>query len=440
MIKLLLSNDFRYTLINQIWKLLSGPALLLFIPIYLSSSYQGYWYSFISLAALVILADLGFSNIVLQFSAHEYSRLKFDDDGLLTGDPKKITRMAALFRYSIRWSLKMSCFVFPIIFLIGYYVLDSDEVPIEWEWAWLLYSLASIGIFLNSIVFSFIEGCDKVGEVHKIRFKVSFVTIVSNIVMLIFSYNLYALAIPSILAVLVGAFLIISRFKTLIVQLLNTKVLNEIADWSKEIRPLLIRYSVSCVSGVIIFQAFTPLAFHSFGAIEAGKVGISMSIFSAVFGISSVWIIMILPKINILVATGKYEELNSMFLRHFGLSIITYIMGVAMIFISYNNLKGEVVLFDRLVGETSLVMISISWFLQLIVNSVAIYLRAHKREPLVSVSVFTAIYIFIMTLLLSKFESFDYFFVGFLSSYLFSLAWVAIIFSRESRAGFRVGY
>lgn len=74
-------RDLLNTALSQIYRLLSGPMMLLFIPLFLTQEEQGYWYTFTSLAALVIFADLGFSNIILQFAAHEFAFLRFKNDG-----------------------------------------------------------------------------------------------------------------------------------------------------------------------------------------------------------------------------------------------------------------------------------------------------------------------------------------------------------------------
>ena len=62
------------------------PLILLSIPFFLTPEVQGFWYTFISLAALSVLADLGFSNIILQFSAHEFAFLRFKANMTLEGD------------------------------------------------------------------------------------------------------------------------------------------------------------------------------------------------------------------------------------------------------------------------------------------------------------------------------------------------------------------
>ena len=85
-------KDIAATFFNQAWRLISGPLMLLLIPLYLTEEQQGYWYLFGSVAALSTFADLGFSNIILQFSAHEYASLKIGNEGFLEGQIENIKK------------------------------------------------------------------------------------------------------------------------------------------------------------------------------------------------------------------------------------------------------------------------------------------------------------------------------------------------------------
>ncbi|MNG33790.1 hypothetical protein D3C84_1201170 [compost metagenome] len=78
-------------------------------------------------------------------------------------------------------------------------------------------------------------------------------------------------------------------------------------------------------------------------------------------------------------------------------------------------------------------MVSIGWLLQLIISALAVYMRAHKREPLVTVSFVNGVYVGGATLLASVYLPFNYFFAGFLSAYLLVVPWVVVIFKRNKR-------
>lgn len=429
MLKTLLNYDFRHTAINQLWKLFSGPILLILIPIYLCAEAQGYWYTFISLAALAVFADMGFSTILLQFSAHEFAYLKFESNKTLTGDVYHLERLATLLKFAVKWSIGMGLIAFPIILIIGFLILNQKRTEIDWFIPWVVYGLASVLVFFNSMLLSFIEGCDSVGEIQKIRFFISFTTVISTVCFLFFGLELYSLVLSLFFGGFVGIIIIFSKFKNMFVQL--TYIASSIShNWKIEILPLLGKYAISWISGYFIFSIFTPIAFHYYGSIEAGQVGLSMAICTAIFGISNIWMTIIVPKINMLVSHKDYDTLNLLFRKYLILSVITFIFGIIIFFVIIIIFKDYIPFYGRLISIYSFVIISIAWFIQIIINALATYMRAHKEEPLVLPSFVSAIYISFTTWLIAMNLPFEYFFIGFLSSYILGLPWVLLIFRK----------
>lgn len=435
MLKTILSQDFRYTAINQLWKLFSGPLLLVLIPLYLSAEAQGYWYTFISLAALAVFADMGFSTILLQFSAHEFSHLKFEENKTLSGNQHYLERIATLFRFSMKWSSGMGILAFPIILAVGFVVLNKKQTDVNWIIPWIIYGIASVFVFINSMLLSFIEGCNSVGEVQKIRFYISFVTIVLTGILLVLDTGLYALAISLFIGALSGTIIIFYRYKHMLKQLfvLGGEIEH---NWKKDTLPLIGRYAVSWISGYFIFSIFTPIAFHYYGVVEAGQIGFSIAICTAIFGIANIWMTIIIPKINMYVAHKDYEILNMIFKIHLISAVFTYILGVTVLFIIVIFFKDTLPFSDRLVSPFSLAIIALSWLLQIILSGYAVYMRAHKEEPLMIPSFVSGVYIAIVTLLIAKYLPFEYFFLGFLSSYLWGMPWVMVIFKRYKKGSF----
>lgn len=429
MIKTLLSHDFRHTAINQLWKLLSGPMLLILVPLYLTAEAQGYWFTFISLAALAVFADMGFSTILLQFSAHEFAHLQFVDRKKLAGNGEHLNRIASLLRFALKWSLAMALLVFPIVLLVGYILLSKKSAEVDWLIPWILYGVASVLVFMNGMLLSFIEGCDSVGDVQKIRFHISVITVGLTLALLVADFALYALAIGLLIGAIAGLSMIVYRYRTMLFQLYDLSRQTTHA-WKAEIMPLIWRYAISWVSGYFIFSIFTPIAFHYYGAVDAGKIGLSIAICAAMFGIANIWITIIIPKINMLVAKQDYVTLNPIFKRHLWLSVLTYLMGVSVLFLAVTVFKAYIPFVDRLVSVESLALISLAWLIQVLINALAIYMRAHKQEPLVTVSFVSGIYIGITTLLIALYLPVEYFFAGFLSAYIWGLPWILFVFAK----------
>jgi len=435
LLKTLRSHDFRHTAINQLWRLFSGPALLILIPLYLSAEAQGYWYTFISLAALAVFADMGFSSILLQFSAHEFAHLKFESDKTLSGSQKHLERLATLLRFAIKWSGGMGLIAFPIILVVGFVMLDQKQTQIHWVLPWVIYGLASVFVFVNSMLLSFIEGCNSVGEVQKIRFLISVASVLSTVFLLLIGSELYALAISLCIGALSGTMLILYRYANMLKQLykLGASVFH---DWRSEILPLVGKYAISWMSGYFIFSIFTPIAFHYYGVVEAGKVGLSIAVCTAIFGIANIWMTIIIPKMNMLVSQADYATLDPVFKKHLILSIVTYILGTITLFVIITVFKEYVPFDERLVSPFSLSIIALGWLLQIIISGYAVYMRAHKEEPLMIPSFVTGVYIAISTLLIAMYLPFEYFFLGFLSSYVWGIPWVMVIFKRYKKGNF----
>jgi len=243
--------------------------------------------------------------------------------------------------------------------------------------------------------------------------------------------ELSILSKPAFSSALIGSFLIFIKYKNLLKQLFYINGEKEY-DLKKDMFPLLKKYAISWISGYFIFSIFTPITFHYYGAIEAGKVGLSIALCSAVYNISNVWITMIIPKINMLVSKSDYKILNDLFYKHLIFSMCTCLVGLLLVCLIYFFIdKNE--LLDRFVSFNSIIVLLISWFLQLIINSMAVYIRAHKVEPLSMLSFISAIYVSLITFLIAIYLPFEYYFVGFLSSYIWGLPLVINIFKKYKR-------
>lgn len=320
------NRDLAASLLNALWRIVAGPITLIFIPLFLTPMQQGYWYTFASIAALSIFADLGFSTIILQFAAHEFAHLKFDENRLFCGDEKYIWRLASFFRFSVKWLIRMVGIAFPLILIGGYFFLASKHDDLNWQAAWIIYAIASGVVFFNSSILCFFEGCNSVGLLQTIRFKIGVCQTLTNICGLALGLNLYALSCSLLSASIASTAFILYYFRNSIKQLWQTSA-GECYNWWPEFSSLIWRYAISWSSGYLIFQLFTPLAFQFHGAEFSGKIGISIAMWTAGFSIANVWIISITPRINMLISEHKWEELDYIFNKNLWRAMGTMVIG-----------------------------------------------------------------------------------------------------------------
>ena len=71
----------------------------------------------------------------------------------------------------------------------------------------------------------------------------------------------------------------------------------------------------SWLSGWFIASAFTPLLFAHQGAVEAGRVGLALSMFTAVSALGMSWVNAAVPQFMRHIALGEHRVLNQLFKR-----------------------------------------------------------------------------------------------------------------------------
>jgi hypothetical protein len=414
------------------WKGVSGLVTLFLIPLFLTQEEQGYWFTMASIAALMMFADLGFFTITLQFSAHEFAYLKFEKNNVV-GDEEHRRRLASLFVFCLRWVFLLVSVAFPVILVVGLIFVSSKPTDIHWVVPWMAYLTGTALTFLTSAVLYFIEGCDSVAAIQKIRLLTAVLAAVLLWCILRLGWGLHALSISVLISALFASFVLLRSYGRLFLNLIATARAHRYV-WKEQFFGLLWKYAVSWSAGFFIFQIYTPLMFQFHGPVEAGKVGLSITLWMGVFSVASAWIYAVTPQLNMYVSQSDWGNLDALFTKHLVLSAVTFLACGAAVLVCMHILKGRLALIHRLVSMTSMSLLAAAWFFQLIVSSLAIYLRAHKREPLVVPSVTTAVYAAVTTLLCARYLNTNYFFLGYLSSYVWGIPWVLYIFSTRKKA------
>jgi len=423
-------EDLIFTALSNFLRIITGPLTLLFIPRYLNSIEQGYWYFFGSLSALSILADFGFSNIVMQFTSHEKG-LNYEDQDKAGKVGNKSTRISSLLKYAVFFTLKWSIWVFLGILLLGIFFLFNDD-KLDFLLSWVIFSFGSFLSLNASTILSFLEGYGEIAFVQKARILSSLISSLVLLCILYFGGGIYALSYSILLASSVLIFVIFYRYGGYLIDLFTNGKSSD-HDWGKEFSPLLGKYFVSFFSGYLIFQLFVPLSKFRFGIEFSGKVGITFALFTAIFTLSNVWIYTIMPRLSELSAIREFSVSRRLFNRRFTLMILTYLGSLVVfciILIFVLPLLHFEYLTERFLSIESFIILAIVFLCQLVINSWATAIRALKREEFHYLSLVLAIYIPLTTWFSSNYLSEKYFLIGFLTAYLWSVPWAYRLYRR----------
>lgn len=390
-----------YTLTGRAWSLLSGVVTLLFVAKYLTPGEQGYYYTFASLIALQILFELGMSIVVVQFASHEMAHLSWVEMDMLEGDAIAKSRLRSLTALILKWYSTISVLIVLLILPIGWVFLAVDQqTTINWQFSWILLVItAAANIFLMPFL-SLLEGCGRVTEVARLRIYQSVIGSLAAWVLLAYGGGL--LALPAMnLGFAITVFIWLWQTKKIFfINLFSKTVPFATVKWKTEIWPFQWRIAISWLSGYFIFQLFTPILFAYHGAVKAGQMGMSISIANALLGIAIAWMNTKAPGFGSLIAKKDYVNLDRVFALTLSRSLVVMVLiGVALCIVNYYIHTEEMQFAYRILDPFAFLLLMVGTVFAYVTYAQAAYLRAHKEEPFMLISIISAVFISVLSVL-----------------------------------------
>lgn len=379
-----------YTVASRIWAILAGPITILLIARYFNPVQQGYYYTFNSLIALHVFFELGLSYVVMQVVSHERAKLEFNSSGLLEGEAHAKQRLASLLRLTIKW-YGVIAFVSLVVLLVAGYIFFTSNPSSEfvsWRLPWItLVIFTAINLVISPFL-SFLEGCGLVEQVANTRlWQISSANLMQWFTM-IRGLGLFSLVAHSGSNAFVAATWLSTSKRKFFKNILLSYTTKVKVDWWKEIWPFQWRIALSWLGGYLIYQVFNPILFAISGPIVAGQMGLSLSIVWGLSILAISWVSTKAPRFGMLVANYEFKELDRIFFRSLIQSIIAMILiGIALFtFILILNLFNSQWA-SRALGPLPFSLLIISAIGNQVIWSEAYYLRAHKKDPLMWISV-----------------------------------------------------
>lgn len=437
--KLGIDKAIFYTLLGKGLQMSTAAFTVLFIVAFLSPNEQGYYYTFGSIVAIQVFFELGLTGIITQFVAHEASHLKFCENRL-EGDGVYKSRLASLLKICAKWYSIISIsllFILLITGLVFFTCFNPVEIDVKWRGPWVLLACGTVMNFLITPVIAIIEGLGKVKEVAKFRMVQQMLQPIVLWGGLWMGADLYVLGMDAICRVLLIAFLICKSpiYDTLL--FLWKEIVTDKISYRREIFPYQWRIAISWISGYFIFQLFNPVLFATDGPVVAGQMGMTMQALNALQALTLAWISTKTPTISGFIALKKYEELNTLFSKTFkqvvclGASALVLFVAALLLLQEFNVSFGGIAIGDRFLPALPLILMAWSVFSMFPVNCWAIYLRSHKREPLMVNSVVMGIICCTSTLVLGNLYGVYGIVIGFACLRLVSLIWIRKIFKKK---------
>lgn len=387
-----LDRAILFTVVARGLQGLGSVGTVLIIMRFLTPIQQGYYYALWSLVALQIVFELGFSFVVLQIAAHERAHLQMLPSGVLVGDPLAHSRLASILQWSVRWYLVMAC-IMAFAMMVGashFFSLRQSGNEALWLWPLRCTVTACCITFALGPVISFLEGSGMITDVARMRFVQSLVSSGLAWSALLMHHGLFAPGMVLCGQGLVAAALIVRR-RSYLLPLMRRKVDGNTVSWKREVWPFQWKIAVSWMCDYFIFQMFTPVLFAFRGPAEAGRMGLSISAVTQLGGIVLAWMSTKAAPFGTFVARKQIDQLDRLFFRTLSQSLVLFACGAALLLgvaIALPKLSPH--LGPRIAPWPVFLLLLLTGLGSHVVQSEALYLRAHKVEPFLVQSIIVA--------------------------------------------------
>jgi hypothetical protein len=400
-----LDRAVTYTVLARCLGILGSTGTVLMIAHFLSAVEQGYYYVLLSLVSLQVIFELGFSTVIQQLAAHESIHLVSAEFGTLTGSPVAHARLASVLQLIVRWYSR-AALLMALCLLAGGWLFflhrQSAADHVAWQLPYCLAVVACAATFLLVPFHSFLDGCGEVRAVAAMRFRENAAALIMAWSAMLLHHGLYAPAMVIAGEAVVGGHFV-WRYRRLLYGLYFHPSSQYAVSWGEEIFPFQWRIGVSWLCAYLTAQAFIPLLFTLRGPVEAGQMGMSLSVTVFMSYLLLSWISTKATPFGQMVASRNFTGLDRLFFHSFRLSLtflvllsLTAWIGIVAMQTWFPKLA------VRLVNPTVFLLLLFAMLGNYVIQSLAIYLRSFKREPFLGIYMATALISLSAVLLTAK--------------------------------------
>jgi O-antigen/teichoic acid export membrane protein len=424
-----------YAIIGKIWSMSAGLVTTLLIAVFFSPELQGYYYTFGSVLAFQAFAELGLGTVIISYASHEWAKLALDRDGRVTGDPDALSRLASLARFAFRWYFVAGS-VLALVLAIGglLFFARAGNPAFAWEAPWIVLCVIT-GLNLCAVpIWALLEGCNQVAQIYGYRVIQSVASSIAAWVAIYLGAGLWVASITVTAGLLAMMVVVARRYGRFVGAILLARPRGPRLHWRTDIWPMQWRIAMSWVGGYFAFSVFTPVLFHYQGPVVAGQMGMTWVLVGALMAVASSWIMPKAPHFGILIAQQKYRDLDRLFWRiASSVLAVTAAGAIGIWLLVYSLNQWDHAFAARLLPLSTTGYLLLGTLIVCATLPMSVYLRAHKKEPLVALSLISGALTAIAVVILGKHYSADGVALGYLIVMATVTPFVALIW-RQRRA------
>ena len=433
-----------FGLLSRIWGLAAGSVTAILVATHFSPELQGYYYTFTTILALQVFVELGLGTVAAQFASHEWSKLNLNASGHIMGDKDALSRLISIANLITTWFLFGGILVAIGLGAVGYvFFSTSPGHNINWRSPWFLLCAVTGPAIWMVPTWSLLEGCNQVGRLYSFRFFQGLLVSVAVWIAILSGAGLWTASISGIAALFCSIVFLKRRYWGFVKTLLLSKPAGPQIKWRTDMLPMQWRIAVTWMSGYLYFSLFTPVLFKYHGPVVAGQMGMTWALVGLVGSISISWLSPRVPQFGMLIAQRRYSDLDQLFWKITRIVVVVTVLVAASIWggVCLLNVMNQPIakrLAARLLPPIPTGFFLLGQLLMVTSAPFSVYLRAHKKEPMMVVSVTAAIFIAVATVILGKYSSATAVAIGYCLVQLMVVPFVFLIWLRRRAEWHRV--
>jgi O-antigen/teichoic acid export membrane protein len=162
-------------------------------------------------------------------------------------------------------------------------------------------------------------------------------------------------------------------------------------SWWKEIWPMQWRMAISAGASYFILQLFNPVLFYYQGSVTAGQMGMTLTAANALLAGSLTLMNAKTPEFGKLIAVSDWHNLDHMFFHSVRKTFVLVATGAVTGIFAIWILQRNFAVGQRFLPVEQVAILFGAICIQALYYAIAIYLRAHKQEPLLTMTILASV-------------------------------------------------
>lgn len=361
-------NALAYKLIQTICLLFA----IYTVPLYLDNRSQGYYYLYLNLASIQVFVELGLGTFLVNYSS-----------ALRERGTKTNSKLGSLLKKVVSYARYNSGLY---IFIASMYVyIFGDEYMYKDNIHYTLIYIIIIALDVSKIpLLSIVSGCGDIVEVYRMKTVKALLEAVVLWVALKFGFGLNALIVAASISLVIVILFLNYIKRNFFLSILKSYNPESQVNWMTDIFPMQWKMGLSWISGWLLFSSIVPISFKLIGPVEAGQIGMTLSMVLGLASASSMVVNAVSPKMAKYAALRDRVSVDRLAIRTANFSFSVYIFGALIIaFISYyiETFPGKYS--ERILPLDTLIFVLIGVGAQQFTMPITAYMFAYIKHPFV---------------------------------------------------------